>query len=52
MTAENQQIFDLFCKARPRSLLRRATLSAQATVYRQTLFGNLGLADALAFGMI
>jgi glycosyltransferase involved in cell wall biosynthesis len=52
MTAENCQIFDLFCKARHRPLLRRATLFAQAGVYRQTLFGNLGLAVAVALRKI
>jgi glycosyltransferase involved in cell wall biosynthesis len=52
MTAENQQIFDLFCRARHRPLLRRATLFVQAGVYRQTLFGNLGLAVAVAFKKI
>jgi glycosyltransferase involved in cell wall biosynthesis len=48
MTAESRQIFDLFCGARHRPMLRRATMFAQAGVYRQTLLGNLGLAVAVA----
>ena len=52
MTAENRQTFDLFCRARHRPLLRRAIMFAQAGVYRQTLFGNLGLAVAVALGKI
>jgi glycosyltransferase involved in cell wall biosynthesis len=52
MTAENRRIFDLFCKARRRPLLQRAAMFARAGLYRQTLFGNLGLAVAVAFGKI
>jgi glycosyltransferase involved in cell wall biosynthesis len=52
MTAENRQIFELFCKARQRPLLSRAAMFARAGVYRQTLFGNLGLAVAVAFRRI
>jgi glycosyltransferase involved in cell wall biosynthesis len=47
MTAENRKIFDMFCEARQRPLLRRAALFAQAGVYRQTFLGNLGLAAAV-----
>jgi glycosyltransferase involved in cell wall biosynthesis len=52
MTAGNRHIFELFCKARHQSLLRRVALFAQAGVYRQTLFGNLGLAAAVVFRMV
>jgi glycosyltransferase involved in cell wall biosynthesis len=52
MTTENRQIFDLFCKARHRPPLKRAAMFARAGLYRQTLFGNLGLAVAVAFGKI
>jgi glycosyltransferase involved in cell wall biosynthesis len=47
MTAENQRIFDLFCKARHAPLLQRALIFAQTGVYRQTFLGNLGLAVAV-----
>jgi glycosyltransferase involved in cell wall biosynthesis len=52
MNAENQQTFDLFCKARHRPLLQRAAMFAQAGVYRQTLLGNLGLAAAVVLNKI
>jgi len=52
MNAENQQIFDLFCKARHRPLLQRAAMFVQAGVYRQTLLGNLGLAAAVVLNKI
>jgi glycosyltransferase involved in cell wall biosynthesis len=44
MSAENRQIFDLFRKVRHEPLLRRATIFAQSSAYRQTLFGKLGFA--------
>jgi hypothetical protein len=52
MSAENRQVFDLFCKARHRPLLQRAKMFAQAGVYRQTLLGNLGLAVAVVLKKI
>jgi glycosyltransferase involved in cell wall biosynthesis len=52
MSAENRQIFDLFCKARHRPLLQRAKMFAQTGVYRQTLLGNLGLAAAVVLKKI
>jgi len=52
MHAENQKIFDLFCKARQRPLLQRAAMFAAAGVYRQTLLGNLGLAAAVVLNKI
>jgi glycosyltransferase involved in cell wall biosynthesis len=47
MTAENGRIFDMFCEARQRPLLKRAAMFAQAGIYRQTFLGNLGLAAAV-----
>jgi glycosyltransferase involved in cell wall biosynthesis len=52
MTAENQQIFDLFRKARHRPLLDRAKMFIQTGVRRQTLLGNLGLAAAVVLNRI
>ncbi len=52
MNADNQHIFDLFCRARHRPLLQRAAMFAEAGVYRQTLLGNLGLAAAVVLNKI
>lgn len=52
MTAENQDIFDLFCEARQKPLFQRAAMFVRTGVYRQTLLGNLGLAAAVAFRRI
>jgi len=52
MSAENQQIFDLVCKARHRPLLQRAAMFVEAGVYRQTLLDNLGLAAAVVLRKI
>jgi hypothetical protein len=52
MSAENRRIFDLFRKARHEPLLRRATIFAQAGVYRQTTLGNLGLVAAMVLNKI
>jgi len=52
MTAEHRQIFDLFCRARQQPLLQRAAMFAQAGVYRQTVYGNLGLAAAVVLRMV
>jgi glycosyltransferase involved in cell wall biosynthesis len=52
MTAANQQIFDLFCKARHQPLLERTRMFARAGVHRQTLLGNLGLAAAVVLNKI
>jgi glycosyltransferase involved in cell wall biosynthesis len=52
MSAENRRIFDLFRKARHAPLLRRATIFAQAGVYRQTTLGNLGLVAAMVLNKI
>jgi glycosyltransferase involved in cell wall biosynthesis len=52
MRVEAQRIFDLFCNARHEPLLQRAIIFARTGVYRQTLFGNLGLATAVALNKI
>jgi glycosyltransferase involved in cell wall biosynthesis len=52
MTAENQRILGLFCKARHEPFLPRATLFAKSGVYRQTFLGNLGLVAAVALNKI
>lgn len=52
MTAENQQIFDLFREARHRPLLQRAGMFVQTGVRRQTLLGNLGLVAAVVLNKI
>jgi glycosyltransferase involved in cell wall biosynthesis len=52
MTPENQQIFDLFRKARHRPLLERAKMFVETGVRRQTLLGNLGLAAAVVLNKI
>ncbi len=52
MTDENRKIFDLFCKARQQPLLQRAAMFAEAGVYRQTLYGNVGLAAAVVLRMV
>jgi len=52
MSAENEQIFDLFCEARRRPLLQRVAMFAQTGVYRQTLLGNVGLAAAVVLNKI
>ena len=43
MTAENREIFELFCRSRSEPLLRRALGIIRCGVYRQTALGNLGL---------
>jgi glycosyltransferase involved in cell wall biosynthesis len=52
MTSENQQIFDLFRRARRRPLLERARMFVRTGVHRQTLLGNLGLAAAVVLNKI
>jgi glycosyltransferase involved in cell wall biosynthesis len=52
MTAENQQVFDLFRKARHQPLLERARMFIETGVHRQTLLGNLGLAAAVVLNKI
>jgi glycosyltransferase involved in cell wall biosynthesis len=47
MTPQNLLLFDLFCQSRTQNLLRRQIGFVRAGVYRQTLWGNLGLALAV-----
>jgi hypothetical protein len=43
MTPENQELFDLFCKARDRSFIGRQIDLLKTGIYRQTPLGNVGL---------
>jgi glycosyltransferase involved in cell wall biosynthesis len=47
MTPQNRRLFDLFCRSRRQNLLGRQIGFIRAGVYRQTLWGNLGLALAV-----
>jgi glycosyltransferase involved in cell wall biosynthesis len=47
MTVQNQQLFDLFCRARKQNFLARPITFLRTGVYRQTLLGNLGLVLAV-----
>jgi glycosyltransferase involved in cell wall biosynthesis len=52
MTDDNRKTFELFRRARKRSLLPRAYGLIRAGIYRQTLLGNIGLAVAALTGRI
>lgn len=52
MTAENRKTFDLFRRARKRSLLPRICGLIASGVYRQTLLGDIGLAAAALAGKV
>jgi glycosyltransferase involved in cell wall biosynthesis len=52
MTPQNQQIFELFRKARRSPLLKRLAIFAKAGMRRQTVLGNLGLAAAVVLKKI
>jgi glycosyltransferase involved in cell wall biosynthesis len=52
MTEENRKTFDLFRRARKRSLVPRAFGLIRSGVYRQTLLGNIGLAAATLTGKL
>ena len=43
LTKSNQQVLDDFVEARQSSLIKRLFLFKRSGIYRQTLFGNLGL---------
>ncbi|MDP1573499.1 MAG: glycosyltransferase family 2 protein [Coxiellaceae bacterium] len=43
LTPENKNTFDLFCKAKKESFIKRIFLVKKSGVYRQTGFGNLGI---------
>lgn len=52
LTAENQEILLRFAKARNMSLIPRLINLKRSGIYRQTLFGNIGLIAAAIFGKI
>jgi glycosyltransferase involved in cell wall biosynthesis len=52
LTSENQEIFDRFSEARNRSFISRLIGLKRSGIYRQTLFGNLGLIAAAIFKKI
>jgi len=52
MTAENQRIFDLFCKARHAPLLQRALIFAQTGVTARPSWATWGLAAPVLLKMI
>jgi hypothetical protein len=52
MTEQNRSIFDLFRRARKRSLVPRACGLIRSGIYRQTLLGNIGLVAATFTGKL
>jgi glycosyltransferase involved in cell wall biosynthesis len=52
MTSDNRAIFDLFRESRQQRLLGRLIGFCHAGVYRQTVFGNLGLMIMVCTGKI
>lgn len=52
LTLENRKIFDRFSEARNRSFFSRLIGLKRSGIYRQTLFGNLGLIAAAIFKKI
>lgn len=52
LTLENRETLERFAKARPMSLIPRLMHLKRSGIYRQTLFGNLGLIAAAIFGKI
>jgi hypothetical protein len=52
MTEQNRNTFDLFRRARKRSLVPRAFGLIRSGVYRQTLLGNIGLAATTLTGKL
>lgn len=52
LTPENRETLDRFAKAREMSLMPRLIHLKRSGIYRQTLFGNLGLIVAAIFGKI
>ena len=52
LTSENQEILDRFSEARNLSLISRLIGLKRSGIYRQTLFGNLGLIAAAIFKKI
>ena len=52
LTPENRETLDRFANARQMSLIPRLLHLRRSGIYRQTLFGNLGLIAAAIFGKI
>lgn len=52
LTPENRQTLERFASARQMSLIPRLIHLKRSGIYRQTLFGNLGLIAAAVFGKI
>jgi glycosyltransferase involved in cell wall biosynthesis len=52
LTPENRETLDRFANARQMSLIPRLIHLKRSGIYRQTLFGNLGLIAAAIFGKI
>lgn len=52
LTPENRQTLECFASARQMSLIPRLIHLKRSGIYRQTLFGNLGLIAAAVFGKI
>lgn len=52
MTEENRRTFDLFRRARKRTLVPRVLDLVRSGVHRQTLLGNIGLAAATLTGKL
>ena len=52
LTPKNQQVLDQFITARQQSLLHRVIGFRRSGIYRQTLFGKLGLIIAVVFNKI
>ncbi len=52
LTPENREILERFASARQMSLIPRLIHLKRSGIYRQTLFGNLGLIAAAIFGKI
>lgn len=52
LTPENRETLERFAKARQMSLIPRLIHLKRSGIYRQTLFGNLGLIAAAIFGKI
>lgn len=52
LTIANQQVLDDFIQARQVSLLKRLLLFKRCGIYRQTLFGNLGLLLGVFFNKL
>lgn len=52
LTANNREILSNFIEARQSSLIKRLFLFKRSGIYRQTLFGNLGLLFGIIFNKV